>query len=185
MNSEDDENNPRVQLLKQMPRNAVAAEIGAWKGDFSELILSRTDPKTLHLVDPWLFQPEFSERMYGGSVAKSQLDMDEIYNSVAARFGGDGRVKLDRGKSAEVLQQFPDGYFDWVYIDGNHYYDYVSEDLSLSRKKVKPGGFITGDDYNWGTQNGHPVKQAIQDFVKREKLVDQLTVINSQYLIKL
>ena len=35
---------PRRQLLLRMPRGAVAAEIGAWTGDFSQRIRQYTSP---------------------------------------------------------------------------------------------------------------------------------------------
>ena len=38
-------------------------------------------------------------------------------------------------------------YFDWIYIDGNHTYEYVKQDLEGYRPKVKPGGYMAGDDY--------------------------------------
>lgn len=73
------EENPRLTLLNKMPKASVCAEIGVWKGEFSERIYKITEPKQLHLIDPWEFQSEFSDRMYGGSVAKNQSDMDSIY----------------------------------------------------------------------------------------------------------
>ena len=79
-------NNPRLKLLKKMPKHAVCAEIGVWKGTFSKHILKATKPKKLHLIDPWAFQSEFPERLYGGIAAKSQADMDLIYQSVKRQF---------------------------------------------------------------------------------------------------
>jgi hypothetical protein len=49
-----------------MSKGSVCAEIGVWKGDYSDLILTITSPKKLHLIDPWEFQSEFSERMWWG-----------------------------------------------------------------------------------------------------------------------
>ena len=167
-----------------MPRKAICAEIGVWKGGFSEQILSTTSPKRLHLIDPWEFQSEFSERMFGGSVAKSQQDMDNIYNAVKEKFKGFQNVVFNRGKSEKILHEFPDQYFDWVYVDGNHYYDYVIQDLQMCLRKVRRGGFITGDDYGWGESDGFPVKAAVQDFVNDNGLEGKLTVIGGQFIIE-
>jgi hypothetical protein len=168
-----------------MPKNAVCAEIGVWKGDFSKLILDVTSPKKLHLIDPWEFQKEFSERMYGGAVAKSQRDMDIIYEGVKKRFNKFQNVILNKGKSEKVLQEFPDQYFDWVYIDGNHYYDYVLKDLEMSFLKVKRGGIIAGDDYTWGVKDAFPVRQAVEDFLGGKGLKNKLKIIGPQFIIKL
>ncbi len=177
--------NPRLLLLRRMSKNSVCAEIGVWKGDFSNLILDIASPKKLHLIDPWEFQSEFSERMYGGSVAKSQRDMDLIYEDVKGRFSKFPNVILNKGKSEKVLQEFPDRYFDWVYIDGNHYYEYVLKELQICFSKVKDGGIIAGDDYTWGAKDGFPVKRAVEEFIDKNSLNDKLTIIGSQFIIEL
>jgi SAM-dependent methyltransferase len=176
---------PRLLLLRKMPKKAVCAEIGVWKGDYSDRILNITSPQKLHLIDPWEFQSEFSERMYGGAVAKSQGDMDLIYEGVKKRFSEFQNVILNKGKSEKVLQEFPDRYFDWVYLDGNHYYDYVLEDLEICFSKVRKGGIIAGDDYTWGVKDGFPVKRAVHDFIAGKGLKNNLTVIVSQFMIEL
>ncbi len=123
--------------------------------------------------------------MYGGSVTKSQQDMDLIYKDVKGRFSKFPYVILNKGKSEKVLQEFPDRYFDWVYIDGNHYYDYVLKDLQICFLKVKDGGIIAGDDYTWGAKDGFPVKKAVQEFISKNGLNDKLTIIDSQFIIEL
>lgn len=176
---------PRVPFLRQMPKRTVCAEIGVWKGEFSEQILRITSPKLLHLIDPWEFQSEFSDRMYGGAVAKNQRDMDLIYEKVKQRLGSRRNVLVNRGKSEDVLTALPDDYFDWVYVDGNHSYDYVLNDLEACLRKVKTGGKITGDDYNWGKKYGFPVQQAVQDFLKEKGLENRLRVFDRQFVIDL
>jgi Methyltransferase domain len=173
----------RTALLSKMPRHAVCAEIGVWKGGFSERILKMTEPRELNLIDPWVFQSEFPDRMFGGKVAKNSDDMEEIYQDVRKRLGSLPNVAIHRGFSGDVLKQFKDGYFDWIYIDGNHYYDFVRKDLELAYVKVKPGGYITGDDYTWGEEEAFPVKRAVQDFVKEKSIETKPEVIGDQFII--
>lgn len=175
----------RISILRQMPRSSVCAEIGVWKGEFSERIRRETTPRELHLIDPWTFQSEFPDRMYGGKVAKSQADMDAIYEVVRERFYRCSDVFVHRGTSEVVLDKFDDAWFDWVYIDGNHRYRFALSDLRLCFSKVKEGGVIAGDDYNWGKKEGFPVKRAVMDFVEENNLEDRLRIKGSQYLIKL
>lgn len=112
--------------------------------------------------------------------------MDLIYEGVKERFGQYQNVVFNKGKSETVLKDFPDQYFDWVYIDGNHYYDHVMQDLTMCLCKVKKGGVIAGDDYKWQPAEGQfPVKQAVHDFVKSHGLQDRLTIIGSQYMIEI
>ena len=175
----------REELLNLVPKHAICAEIGVWKGEFTEHIIRVTEPKTIHLIDPWLFQEEFPGRMYGGSVAQNQQDMTEIHQLVVDKFGRHPAAEFNQGKSKDVLSTFPDNYFDWVYIDGNHYYDFVREDLEISKVKVRDGGLITGDDYRWGKAEGLPVKSAVEDFCKTHNLSNKLNIIDNQYLIQI
>lgn len=45
-----------VFKIANIKKGAVAAEIGVHKGEFSQLILDLTDPKELHLIDPWRYE---------------------------------------------------------------------------------------------------------------------------------
>lgn len=176
---------PREQILALVPKNSICAEIGVWKGAYSKKILKIVNPAKLHLIDPWEFLDQFPGRWYGGSIAKDQADMDIILNKVQSFFRNYENVSINRGYSNIILLDFPDSYFDWVYIDGNHEYEYVLDDLKLSYEKVKPNGFILGDDYNWKPENNYPVKRAVNDFLKLNNLDNKLQVIGSQFIISL
>lgn len=173
----------RRELVRHLPPRSVGAEIGVWKGDFSAVLLRRLRPRELHLIDPWVFQPEFPNRMYGGKNAKSERDMDAIFEGVRARFTGSPEVKLDRRKSAEAHASFGDGFFDWVYVDGNHEFDFVLQDLVNFHPKVKPGGCLCGDDYLWKNDQGaFTVRAAVEEFCARHPTV-QSRQFGNQFLL--
>ncbi len=178
----------RDQLLASLPSDSVGAEIGVWKGRFSLMVTEKLQPKSFHLIDPWAFQPDFSERMYGGRVARNQADMDAIFEGVQQLFDGVGNVHFHRDFSSEAVKAFDDGYFDWVYIDGNHHYDYVMEDLRLYFPKIKPGGYIAGDDYTWApreTPGDLQVKRAVADFLtEKDGAVKMVNVWDDQFLLR-
>lgn len=46
------------------------------------------------------------------------------------------------------------GYFDWAYLDTSHEEQHTARELELLRTKVKPGGWILGDD--WFESPDHP-----------------------------
>ncbi len=71
-----------------IPPQSSGAEVGVWRGDFSEVLLYLAEPARLHLVDPWSFQPtgQLAEAMYGSSSIASQAAMDEIAEGVRRRF---------------------------------------------------------------------------------------------------
>jgi hypothetical protein len=135
---------PREKILRAMPSQSVGAEIGVHEGDFSERILKEASPKRLHLIDPWKHfgESEYEQSWYGGKDIE-QREMDRRFERVKQRFRSrieSGKVQIHRATSSQAVEQFDDAYFDWVYIDGNHLYEYVRSDLQAYAPKVKRGG---------------------------------------------
>jgi Methyltransferase domain len=165
----------RTTLLKLLPQASVGVEVGVWKGDLSSLLLQKVKPARLLLVDPWAFDAEYADSLYGGASARSQADMDAIWQQVRARFSAEiaqGVVSIQRSTSVEAAGSMADESVDWVYIDGNHTYEFVLEDLRSWYPKVRPGGLVTGDDYGRpGTWWGDGVTKAVMEFVRAEPVV--------------
>ena len=161
----------RVQrrfVLDLLPPASVGVEVGVHRGDFSAEILEVVSPRMLHLIDPWKHEPapEYSAALYGGRASGAQDEMDERYQGVLARFAEEiarGEIIVHRATSNVVLAQLPDASLDWVYIDGNHRYEFVVEDLELSLAKTRPGGLVTGDDYAEGGWWEGGVKRAVDE----------------------
>ncbi len=173
----------RQRLLEMMPKGGVCAEIGVWDGAFSDRILETTQPTQLHLIDPWTFQPEFRNSAFGRKAHRDK--MDDKFVAVSAKFAGDDRVVIHRMKSDEALESFEDASLDWVYIDGNHNYDVVSNDLALCLKKVKPRGIIAGDDFFWTTGDDRPVRRAVLEVVRKLGDAVEFSKIGQQYVMQL
>lgn len=155
----------RLRMLGLMPRQGRCAEIGVWDGKFSEVILAETDLAQLVLIDPWDMLSETA----GDSIVHGRWEdggfMRELYLRVAERDAHLPKVILGKGYSVPVLETFPDGYFDWVYIDGNHGYDHVLADLRVAARKLRRGGLIAGDDFFWTRDGRQEVREAVLDFL--------------------
>lgn len=132
----------RIKLISRMPPQSICAEIGVKFGEFSRMILDHSDPKELHLIDPWEAGHTWGHRNI------SQEKWDKTHARMLRWETEDPRVKIHRGLSSDILSTFPDNYFDWVYIDANHKFNYVTEDLALSHSKVKKSGFVLGHDFD-------------------------------------
>lgn len=66
--------------------------------------------------------------------------------------------------SREAAKQFPDGLLDLVFIDADHTYEAVKEDISLWLPKIRIGGMITGHDYHkTGNISHNGVKRAVDE----------------------
>lgn len=118
----------RHAMLEFMPKGGVCAEVGVLLGEYTQDIFRKTQPRKLHLIDR---EPNFLE------LAKAALPQDQIAD----------RVETHHGNSADIIAEFPDKYFDWIYIDADHTYEAVKIDLELARHKIKDGGLIVVDDY--------------------------------------
>ena len=176
----------RRTLLDRLPTKSSGAEVGVWKGEFSARLLKHLRPRTLHLIDPWSFQPEIPNSWYGGASATSQQDMDTIYEGVRARFSGaidKGVVHLHRTEAHSAAAEIDAVSLDWVYLDGDHRYEAVRDELVLYASLVKPGGIIAGDDYHGEGWWEGGVKRAADEWATERGL--RLELIGSQFLTRL
>jgi len=136
----------RETIFESLAPGGIGAEIGVASGDFSESILHNAKPKLLYLIDCWETQ---SVEVYGHDPAnKIQRLEDHAYSQVFGRFLERDDVRMIKGYSEFVSTLFPDGYFDWLYIDANHLQCYA--DLVAWWPKVKLGGYMMGHDYVTG-----------------------------------
>ena len=168
-----------MRFLEKINAGDICAEVGVFKGEFSQYILKRK-PSQLHLIDPWESITEMPLRCY----AKPQEEMDKMYESVCKLFEKQNCVYLERGYSEPVSKKYDDCFFDWVYIDANHSYEYVKQDLALWYPKVKIGGWLCGDDYRKNDRMKWGVVEAVQEFVTEREMIEDLITVGNQYAIK-
>lgn len=136
--------NQKSMKETQQTRNDLAklftgrgAEIGVERAAFSVVIAQYCEH--LILVDPWTAYQGYREH-----VSQDKLD----------RFMDEALKKME-GKNFSVMRQFsldaamitPDESLDFVYIDANHSYENVRNDIAVWSKKVKKGGIVSGHDY--------------------------------------
>jgi predicted O-methyltransferase YrrM len=143
----------RAAFLHELPKGGTVAEMGVASGDLSAMILRTNAPDTLHLVDFW-----GSDRYAPGRAKVEDRFSEEIKS---------GKVVIDLGLSTDVLPRFPDGSFDWIYIDTDHGYTVTAAELEIARTKVKTGGIISGHDYitgNWDGGVRYGVVEAVHEF---------------------
>ena len=176
----------RDHLIVQIKNQSIVAEIGVWKGDFSKKILENCNPKKLILVDPWVY----NERIRGcapqveGIEPLNQSFFDDAYNETKIKFIDNPNVNIIKSDSKEASSKFENNYFDYIYIDAEHTYDAVKQDLHLWYPKLKKNGFIFGDDYHWREDDfSLSVEKAYQEFFV-ENRVDYWCVFKSQVIFK-
>ena len=139
------ENITRVDLIKNIGQEfpkGKGAEVGTFKGSFSNQIMNNWSG-TLYMVDVW--RP--LESGYDDASNHGKYDGGVYTDAMENIKGFEDRAIMVRATSEIASEMFNDESLDFVYIDANHAYDYVVQDIELWYPKVKKGGFICGHDY--------------------------------------
>jgi O-methyltransferase len=165
--------NTRIDLIDNLiTKNGIYAEIGIFKGDFSQVILDKLNPKKLVLID--LFSGEVGSGDQDGN-NMSYVDLDEEFKKLLEKYKSDKRVEILKGDSSSLLNSYPNNYFDMIYIDGDHSYDGCKKDLDVAYKKCKINGYICGHDYEMNMDKASTsyvfgVNRAVNEFIQKNNL---------------
>ena len=147
-----------VYIQKNLGKELTGAEIGVYKGDNAEFILNVLQPTLLYLIDPWNnFMDTDSNEIIGEIQYIETQERLKLY----------GNKRLIKRTSLEASKLFRDKELDFVYIDADHSYQGVSQDLNLWYPKIKKGGILSGHDYHQSMKN---VVIAVNEFVAKNKL---------------
>ncbi len=138
-------------------QDLVGVEIGVESGNNARNILRHLNIKKLYLVDPWCH--------YGGMGNQGVFSDNEI----AKRCFEATKQRIEEFKdkvvfietfSVDAVEIVPDD-LDFVYLDGNHRYEYVKQDIELWYPKVKIGGMLSGHDFKGGAPG---VQEAVEEY---------------------
>lgn len=148
----------KYDLLKYLAELGYTkgAEIGVAEGVFSEAMFKAIPNLELICIDNW---KPYKGNRFSGSFARN-----EHHYRVACERLEKYNALIIRSKSMDALKLVADESLDFVYIDANHGYDYVMQDLIEWTKKVRKGGMIIGDDYYYMEKAG--VLEAVNDYTK-------------------
>lgn len=165
-------------LIKQFieqKRFRVVAEIGVNGGNHAGQIIREVGQniKMFYLVDPWRTYKELNQT---DSEDRALVERDQAYwerqaLKVYCMTLYCPNVRVLRLTSLQAVNVFPDEFFDFVYIDADHSYRSVIEDIKAWYPKVKRNGFLGGHDYS----PGWPGVQSGVDFVfgKHTQVIDR------------
>jgi len=149
----------RIELAKHFAalEFTSGAEIGVCHGRYSE-ILCRTNPKLkLLAVDDW--RRNITHESY--AVAKLRL--------------ANLNVTIDRRSSMDAVGDVADESLDFVFIDADHKYTSVCDDIREWSKKVRIGGIVSGHDYYITRGQNMGVINAVDEYVAEHGYTLQLT----------
>lgn len=112
------------KLFQKFYQKGTGAEVGVKKGKFSNQILKYWKGKLL-CIDIW--------------------DVEEDYRDAEKLLSQ--RADLIKGSSKEISRTIENRSLDFVYIDADHHYESVMEDINCWFPKVRKGGIVSGHDY--------------------------------------
>lgn len=138
-------------------------EVGVNRGHHAWYILDNW-PGDLWLVDGWADRPgPPGVGIDWGGQHKQNSFLEECRLRLRSFTS---RTIFHRAFSPQAAASYPDGFFDFVYIDATHTYEAVRDDLAAWYPKVREGGLLCGHDYMDGLFHGKQfgVKQAVDEF---------------------
>lgn len=119
---------------KHFKRPITMIEIGAYLGESTQIFYNNIELEKLIVIDAW--EPTRKYKIEEISAAKTIFD---------ALHSNNPKISAYQLYSTDEL--FNDFTADFVYIDANHDYEFVSQDIDFWLPKVKAGGIIAGHDY--------------------------------------
>ena len=187
-----DKNLDRYSLVKKYIKNSFnVIEIGTDNGDFAEFILNNSNCN-LYCIDPYISYDEYNDGI-------NNKTGDLLFTTTQKRLNLFGkRIKMIRKFSHDALNDINEQ-IDFIYIDGNHSYKYVLQDLVDWYPKLKMGGVIIGDDavdtpdllrkndnvfIDWGYENCYGNYGVIKAFEEFSKIVNcESYKVGNQYVL--
>lgn len=132
----------------------MGAEVGVWTGRNSASLLDAFPDLELVAIDP--YDDQFPH--------KNKTPFEEVERQAVARLAPYWkRVRWLKLHSVEACRLFPDEYFDFVFIDADHRYKSIKEDIMGWMLTVKKGGILAGHDYKHPGKRHAGVKKAVDE----------------------
>ncbi len=141
------EEKAKLKAYMKLFRNKkpVIVEVGSWMGN-SSVAISNGIRKycrgaLFHCVD--IFSKEYYASVPGLAVG-AKTDIRKIFEK---NMKGYPHITMQM-TSLEAAPKFEDESIDFIFIDANHDYEYVRDDINAWWPKLKTGGIMCGHDYS-------------------------------------
>ncbi len=152
------------KLIKKFNVKTIA-EIGVARGHHSAHLLEAIPDLTAYSIDPWGLHLEEHKAMYTHNTLQ---DDEKIYQKVVELLKPFGkRSIIIRNTSKRSITKIPEP-LDMIFIDADHTYKSVKEDINLWWDKVKIDGIVSGHDYKHPHHPG--VTVAVNEFFENKNL---------------
>jgi cephalosporin hydroxylase len=156
-----------AKMVEEATDGCHFVEVGAWKGRSTafmavEIINSGKDIK-FDVVDNWIGSSEHQSDQH----VRDKILFDVFQKNIQQVAD---RITVVRKDSVDAADEYANNSLDFVFIDAAHDFDSVNEDIKAWLPKVKVGGYIGGDDYDY-----FGVKQAVHHNFDEKDIVSMCT----------
>jgi len=138
-------------LVDRIPNGGRFAEVGSWLGRSAAYFATRCREKEkeieINCIDTWRGSTTEPCKRIQQPILETFKDGSMLPAFIANMKATASPVRIHEGNSVKMADSFADKSLDAVYLDGDHTYAGVTEDIVAWLPKVKPGGIICGDDY--------------------------------------
>ena len=117
----------------------TGAEIGTERGAYAKLLCKANPSLRLYCIDSWMTYDGYNEHI-------GQEIWDGFYDTARQRLAP-YNCELVRKFSMDAVKDFAPNSLDFVYIDANHEFRYMVDDLHEWSKRVRKGGVVAGHDF--------------------------------------
>ena len=181
------------QYLNDNSLLGTGVEVGVKNGGFSKHILRHWKGELLYSIDSWQMTNTSAQK--GKKYSSNKLTICEELSAsgtistehvLSTHFNEErynrSKLALSKFKQRSIIliktsidgsKIIPNNSLDFCYIDADHSYESVYEDLNTWFFKVKTGGVLCGHDYALKTgkqRNVIGVKRAVDQFCTEQKL---------------
>ena len=190
---------PKLMALVEAARRAPTGdivEIGSLFGRTAAcfaMLNNRYDLGQVLCVDPWSAQAidQDNEQLKTAGQIFDWASFRQIFEVNVAPFA-QGRLNYIHALSTEAAETYAnsreietqafgrtvyEGAIGLLHIDGNHEYEHVLADVRGWAPRVKPGGWLVLDDYDWDWGDGP--RRVADDYLKSEAARIRLSFVSS------
>ncbi len=133
-----------TKLSSKYERPLKIVEIGAWLGKSSFYLVENHSPRgIIYIIDTW--KGSKNELETNHKKVKQVNIYERFLKNMAIH---DGKFIPIQNTSVNAAKLFDDNSIDFVYIDAEHTYDAVKQDIKNWMPKLTEFGIIAGHDYH-------------------------------------
>lgn len=142
-------------LIAHLPYGGSFAELGVWKGRSLCAVADLIQDKHLTVYAVDTFKGSEGELVHWEA---KQTDIQAMFRSSLQQFGLTPYVTVLAMSTDEAATRIADGSLDLVFIDADHRYANVKQDILTWRTKLTAMGRMAGHDWSWPS-----VQRAVED----------------------